>query len=149
MPEAGDRLRWAYRRHLTVASGEPRRYVAYLEQLGPAFLDGIVLALREPDGQVRAQVIAALSGYPTAAVMEALDGEPGEEGLWAAQEKHNRELVRALFRLPLHGGAVQRREIQREALNLHRCCRGDRGTCDRISLPAVRQCPVWTPLNWW
>lgn len=149
VPEAGDRLRWAFRRHISVASAQPRRYVAYLEKLGPGFLDGVVLALREPDGQVRAQVISILSTYPPDVVAEAMDSEPGEVGQWSAQEKHNRELVRALFRLPLQGDATQRQITWQEALDLHRCCRGDRGTCDRLALPELKACPVWTPLAWW
>jgi hypothetical protein len=151
-PDGAERIRWAFRRRFAVVASDPLRYVAYMEQLGPEWAPAVVDALREPDPEVLARATAALSAYPIEQVEQALEGpmesRPGSIG--AAEERRHRQVLRALFRLPLPEATAKEAAAARQtALDLHRCCRGNQGSCDRLQVSTVRRCPVWTPLRWW
>lgn len=156
-PEAAAQIGWAFERHHAGVADQPLRYVEYLAALGPDFARPLARALRAPQPAVVAAVVAALTPYPLGTVEEALAQpellDEHARGVLPQERRHLRQRslsLQALFRLPLRSDSKEeQQEAWRQALNLHRCCRGDQGTCDRLSVPAIKRCPAWVPLAWW
>lgn len=148
------RLFASFARHNPVVA-DPPRYIAYLGQL-PAESGKAQLmeALGAEDDAVLSEAVVALGALEPQALETVLREPLRGSALSPPSPEEQRRFrarvgaLRALFRLPPADlPAPEQRAAWSLALELHRCCRGDAGSCQRRALTPIARCPAWLPLR--